>query len=159
VQWSAYAGASWLRLSRTSGTLVPGQSFTIRVSVDHAGEPRGHWSARVSVDPSGAVVLVQGNGRDPRTRATYSPQPSSGDPGAASHPAPPPGDSGAPSDSGTPSDTGTPTDSGAPSPSGDSGGGSGTATSPDAAPPSGDTGTASDREGATPGPESEPTGG
>ncbi|GGV54701.1 hypothetical protein GCM10010277_53690 [Streptomyces longisporoflavus] len=62
VHWSASAGAPWLYLSRSSGTLAPGETFTIRVYVDHTREPAGHWSARVSVAPSGAIVSINGYG-------------------------------------------------------------------------------------------------
>ncbi|MFD5392574.1 sigma-70 family RNA polymerase sigma factor, partial [Streptomyces sp. NPDC127074] len=62
VHWSASAGASWLRLNHTGGVLRPGDSTTLTVSVDHGREPAGHWSARVSVDPAGAVVLIEGRG-------------------------------------------------------------------------------------------------
>lgn len=62
VHWTASAGASWLYLSRSSGTLAPGETFTIRVYVDHAREPAGHWSARVSIAPSGAIISIEGYG-------------------------------------------------------------------------------------------------
>ncbi|MFE6892265.1 hypothetical protein [Streptomyces sp. NPDC057694] len=65
VHWSASTGASWLWLSQTSGTLSPGESSTIRVYVDHDREPAGHWSARIGIDPSGAVISLDGYGRRP----------------------------------------------------------------------------------------------
>ncbi|MER5951918.1 hypothetical protein ABT127_38370 [Streptomyces sp. NPDC001904] len=65
VRWSASTGATWLWLSRTSGTLQPGESSTIRVYVDHDREPAGHWSARIALDPSGAVISLDGYGRRP----------------------------------------------------------------------------------------------
>ncbi|GAA2413423.1 hypothetical protein GCM10010420_48710 [Streptomyces glaucosporus] len=40
VRWSASADAPWLRLSRTHGTLRPGESATITVTVDRAGARR-----------------------------------------------------------------------------------------------------------------------
>ncbi|ASQ96126.1 sigma-70 family RNA polymerase sigma factor [Streptomyces sp. 11-1-2] len=70
VHWSASAGASWLRLNHTGGVLRPGDSTTITVSVDHGREPAGHWSARVSVDPAGAVVLIEGRGASPEPTPT-----------------------------------------------------------------------------------------
>ncbi|MEV0115493.1 hypothetical protein AB0H77_19980 [Streptomyces sp. NPDC050844] len=119
VRWSASAGASWLHLSRSSGTLSPGETFTIRVYVDHDREPAGHWSARVSIAPAGAIVSIDGYGRatgpttpaprptptDPTPTPTHTPTPS--DP----EPTPTPTDP-------TPTPTPSPTDgSGEPSPS------------------------------------------
>ncbi|MEJ8636530.1 BACON domain-containing protein [Streptomyces sp. MS2.AVA.5] len=63
VTWSAWTNARWLYVSHTSGTLRPGESVTIYVTVDRAREPVGAWSARVGVDPSGAVISVRGHGR------------------------------------------------------------------------------------------------
>ncbi len=65
VGWSAATDASWLRLSASSGTLQPGQSAAVTVTVDHDTEPAGAWSARVVVDPGGAVVTVEGQGPSP----------------------------------------------------------------------------------------------
>ncbi|GGV20433.1 hypothetical protein GCM10010245_34690 [Streptomyces spectabilis] len=62
VRWSASTGAPWLVLSQSSGTLAPGDSFTIRVYVDDDREPAGHWSARVTIAPSGAVISIEGYG-------------------------------------------------------------------------------------------------
>nr|WP_225987238.1 hypothetical protein [Streptomyces spectabilis] len=62
VRWSASTGAPWLALSQSSGTLAPGDSFTIRVYVDDNREPAGHWSARVTIAPSGAVISIEGYG-------------------------------------------------------------------------------------------------
>ncbi|MGW0712624.1 BACON domain-containing protein [Streptomyces sp. NPDC002643] len=62
VRWSARTGDHWLDLSRSSGTLAPGESFTIKVYVDHLTEPTGHWTATVSLAPSGAVVTIEGQG-------------------------------------------------------------------------------------------------
>jgi DNA-directed RNA polymerase specialized sigma24 family protein len=63
VTWAASVGANWLSLSSSSGTLAAGRSVTIRVLVDHAKEPAGHWSARIALHPTGAVVLVDGYGK------------------------------------------------------------------------------------------------
>ncbi|MFB7915116.1 hypothetical protein [Streptomyces sp. NPDC056061] len=63
VTWSARADVSWLRLSRSSGMLAAGESVTVRVRVIHLREPHGHWSARITLAPSGSVVAVRGNGR------------------------------------------------------------------------------------------------
>ncbi|MEU9339533.1 hypothetical protein AB0D49_41435 [Streptomyces sp. NPDC048290] len=65
VSWSASTGAAWLYLSRSSGTLQPGESLTIKVYVDHLREPSGHWSARVAISPAGAVVSIEGYGTAP----------------------------------------------------------------------------------------------
>ncbi|MEU6812298.1 hypothetical protein ABZ920_25640 [Streptomyces sp. NPDC046831] len=65
VRWSASTGASWLYLSRSSGTLRPGDSVTIKVYVDPLREPAGHWRARVTVAPAGAVVTIDGYGTAP----------------------------------------------------------------------------------------------
>ncbi|MFE6483647.1 hypothetical protein ACFVGN_12005 [Streptomyces sp. NPDC057757] len=62
VHWSARTGAHWLYLSRSSGTLEPGESTTIKVYVDHLREPVGPWSARVSIAPVGALVTIGGYG-------------------------------------------------------------------------------------------------
>ncbi|MFD7507002.1 sigma-70 family RNA polymerase sigma factor [Streptomyces sp. NPDC059850] len=73
VRWSASApGASWLQLSRTAGELRPGQSATITVAVDHDREPPGRWRARVTVAPSGAMVVIEGRGTPPAPTPTPS---------------------------------------------------------------------------------------
>ncbi|MGW0597429.1 BACON domain-containing protein [Streptomyces sp. NPDC002776] len=65
VRWSATTGAHWLYLSRSSGTLAPGESLTIKVYVDPLREPSGYWTARVAVSPAGAVVRIEGYGTAP----------------------------------------------------------------------------------------------
>ncbi|MDW4910225.1 hypothetical protein RB628_34085 [Streptomyces sp. ADMS] len=65
VRWTASTGASWLYPSRSSGTLRPGESVTIKVYVDPLREPAGHWSARVSIAPGAAVVSIEGYGTAP----------------------------------------------------------------------------------------------
>jgi DNA-directed RNA polymerase specialized sigma24 family protein len=65
VRWSARTDSPWLRLSRTSGTLAPGESITIRVLVDHRREPDGPWSAQIAVGPTGSVVKIDGYGFRP----------------------------------------------------------------------------------------------
>ncbi len=100
VHWSASESASWLHLSRSSGTLAPGQSITIQVYVDHTREPAGHWSARVSIAPSGAIIAIDGYG-DGRPPTHPGPGPGPSDPGPSD---PGPSDPG-PSDPG-PSDPG-----------------------------------------------------
>ncbi|THA76289.1 hypothetical protein E6R60_11645 [Streptomyces sp. A0642] len=124
VAWSAGTGQSWLRLSRTSGTLAAGASITVRVLVDHAREPAGHWTARVAIAPSGSVVALHGyGGRAPAT-APRPPLPSGPlhphppVPEEPSPPAPDPTPTPDPTDS-TPTPTPTPTDPSTPSPSPD----------------------------------------
>lgn len=62
VHWSARTTAPWLYLSRTSGTLAPGESVTVKVYVDHLSEPSGAWHARVTLAPGGATVTIDGYG-------------------------------------------------------------------------------------------------
>ncbi len=91
VRWSATTAAPWLYLSRSSGTLEPGESLTIKVYVDHLREPSGYWSARVAVAPAGAIVCIEGYGSapgpdpdpDPEPSTPGSPPPSSSDPDPA----------------------------------------------------------------------------
>ncbi|MHC3472972.1 BACON domain-containing protein [Streptomyces sp. 7R007] len=116
VRWSATTGAHWLYLSRSSGTLAPGESFTIKVYVDHLREPSGHWRAQVAIAPAGAVVSIDGYGTapapsdpgspadpppssrpDPTPTAPASADPTPSDPPSTSAPDPTPTDS-APSD-------------------------------------------------------------
>ncbi|MET9550934.1 hypothetical protein ABZY36_37440 [Streptomyces sp. NPDC006627] len=100
VRWSVSEQASWLYLSRSSGTLAPGESVTIQVYVDHNREPSGHWRARVAIAPSGAVISIDGYG-DGRPSTPPGPGPRPTDPRPSD---PGPSDPG-PSDPG-PSDPG-----------------------------------------------------
>ncbi|MEV7976152.1 hypothetical protein [Streptomyces sp. NPDC086519] len=75
VRWSVTTPASWLYFSRPSGTLRPGESFTIKVYVDHLREPAGRWGARVAVAPAGAVVSISGYGTAPPPRRGPQPPP------------------------------------------------------------------------------------
>ncbi|MEV6107843.1 sigma-70 family RNA polymerase sigma factor [Streptomyces sp. NPDC051940] len=102
VRWQAWSDASWLTFSRTSGTLFPGQSTTITVSVDPAREPRGDWSARVFVGPSGAEILLYGRGDSPTSPPPSSEPPPSSSPPPTTTPPPDP-------DPTTPPPTGDPT--------------------------------------------------
>ncbi|MFG2637581.1 hypothetical protein ACGFX8_27685 [Streptomyces sp. NPDC048362] len=70
VRWSASTQARWLYLSRSSGTLEPGATVTIKVYVDHLREPSGHWQAKVAISPAGAVVSIDGYGTAPPGRPT-----------------------------------------------------------------------------------------
>ncbi|MET8246783.1 hypothetical protein ABZV31_21585 [Streptomyces sp. NPDC005202] len=100
VHWSASTGASWLYLSRSSGTLRPGESLTIRVYVDHLREPSGHWSARMAIAPAGAVVSIEG----------YGTAPSPSDPGPTRPGDPPPTSDPHPTPTASPPADPTPTD-------------------------------------------------
>lgn len=124
VVWSAGTGQPWLRLSSTSGTLAAGGSVTLRVLVDHAREPAGYWTARVTIAPSGSVVAMHGHGgrvpsgaprpplpsgpSRPHPPVPQDPSPSAPDPDPTSTPTPTPDPTG-----------GTPTDPGSPNPSPD----------------------------------------
>ncbi|MEW2549645.1 hypothetical protein AB0910_28415 [Streptomyces sp. NPDC047002] len=168
VSWSASVGASWLSLSRSSGTLAAGQSVTLYVTVDHAREPAGPWRARIALHPTGAVVLVDGYGYPHTPQGGGSPRPGtsgrhgghgsgghhgggpgkpggSGSPGTTTGPSDP-GGSGGPSSPG-----GSPTDPGSPSGSDGSGDGSGGSGSPGTGDP-----TAPASDGSSPDPPSSP---
>ncbi|MEU8483534.1 hypothetical protein [Streptomyces sp. NPDC048641] len=123
VHWSAHTGAGWLYLTSRSGTLRPGESFTIRVYVDHDREPAGHWSARIGIDPSGAVISIEGYGSSgPSQPGTSDPGPgpsNTGNPGPGpSDPGPTPSDPGPSDPDPTPSDQSPTPSEPSPSPSG-----------------------------------------
>ncbi|MFB7374534.1 hypothetical protein ACFC0D_32375 [Streptomyces sp. NPDC056222] len=84
VDWSLWTDAPWLYVSQASGTLRPGESVTVRIAVDRAREPAGAWSARVGVNPSGAVVRINGRGAD------TSPPPTTEEPPPTTDPTTPP---------------------------------------------------------------------
>ncbi|MFF5156499.1 hypothetical protein ACFY3N_09645 [Streptomyces sp. NPDC000348] len=90
VRWSVSTGASWLYPSRSSGTLAPGGSVTVRVYVDQLREPPGHWSATVTVSPAGSVVTIDGHGPVAPTPGGGPPSGRPGGPGTA-HPGTPSG--------------------------------------------------------------------
>ncbi|MFF0590683.1 hypothetical protein ACFYWD_32475 [Streptomyces sp. NPDC003781] len=119
VRWSVSVGAPWLYLSRSAGTLSPGETVTVRVYVDHLREPSGHWSARVSVSPAGAVVAIEGYGPAPSRPGTTRPDPPD-DGSSPSHPGGDPGPGPDPSTSQppdpTPSDDPSPTPTPTPTP-------------------------------------------
>ncbi|GAB3166930.1 hypothetical protein GCM10027162_02240 [Streptomyces incanus] len=130
VRWSASAGAPWLYLSQSSGTLRPGQSLRIRVYVDQLREPSGRWSARVAVSPTGAVVTIDGHGNAPSPSSSGAPlpghsggpgrpdSPGTAHPGSPNTPPPSPGDSGGPPPSSpAPDPTPTPPSPSEPAPS------------------------------------------
>ncbi|WP_344264427.1 BACON domain-containing protein [Streptomyces sodiiphilus] len=82
VHWTAATETGWLRLSRTSGTLRPGETATVLVTVDRDREPPGSWQGRIYVDPSGSVITVEGRGAEPAEPAEPEPSvpPESPDP-------------------------------------------------------------------------------
>ncbi|MFF8959278.1 hypothetical protein [Streptomyces sp. NPDC014894] len=93
VVWSVRTDAPWIELSHTSGMLRPGESVTVGVAVNAAREPAGPWRARIGVNPSGAVVSVEGSGPRPASPTPPpSPRPSTPSPPPAKPPtsAPPP---------------------------------------------------------------------
>ncbi|MGW1626117.1 BACON domain-containing protein [Streptomyces sp. NPDC002172] len=134
VRWSVSTSAAWLYFSRPSGTLRPGESFTIKVYVDHLREPAGHWSARVAVAPAGAVVSIDGYGMAPPARRGPKPPPAGrptptptasdptqpsppvSDPPTSSDPTPTPTDSATAGPTGSPSPTAPDSESPAPTP-------------------------------------------
>ncbi|MFQ6146959.1 BACON domain-containing protein [Streptomyces seoulensis] len=80
VHWSAATAAPWLHLSRSSGTLKPGETVAVRIYVDHLREPSGHWSARVTIAPARTVITIDGHGAAPFPSATPAGPKPSGDP-------------------------------------------------------------------------------
>ncbi|MFJ4473335.1 hypothetical protein ACIP2X_38375 [Streptomyces sp. NPDC089424] len=112
VRWSATTAAPWLYMSRSSGTLRPGETSTIKVYVDPLREPSGFWSARVAISPAGAIVSIQGYGNVPTpSDPGPGPDPAPSTPGGSGEPTPPDPDptptTSAPTDP-TPTDPTTP---------------------------------------------------
>ncbi|MFJ7152162.1 hypothetical protein ACIQVT_28885 [Streptomyces sp. NPDC100445] len=107
VHWSVSTPAAWLYFSRSSGTLRPGGTFTVKVYVDQLREPSGHWRARVAVAPAGAVVTIDGYGTAPSRPA---PRPSSAPPSTppATPPTEPPATQSSPPADPSPDPTGPP---------------------------------------------------
>ncbi|WP_406862373.1 hypothetical protein ABZO31_18710 [Streptomyces sp. HUAS MG47] len=106
VDWSLWTDASWLYVSRASGTLGPGESVTVYIKIDRTREPSGAWSGRVGVQPSGAVLRIHGYGATDPTPT--DPGPTDPDPGQSTPPPTSPGPDPDPTDP-TPTDPG-PTD-------------------------------------------------
>lgn len=113
VTWSLWTDASWLRISRSSGTLDPGETITLHVTVDSAREPAGHWRAQVGVDPAGALVAIRGRGQHgtvsrppvpsrPDPTPPTTPPPSSPGPDPTTPPTTPPPSSPGPDPTGPP---------------------------------------------------------
>ncbi|MEV7320233.1 hypothetical protein [Streptomyces sp. NPDC093970] len=112
TRWSATTTSGWLYFSRSSGTLRPGESVTIKVYVDHLREPARHWSARVAVAPAGAVVSIDGYGMAPPVKHGPTPPARPTPTATVSESAEP---TASPSE---PTSTPTPTESDTPSPTG-----------------------------------------
>ncbi|EGX55585.1 hypothetical protein SZN_32186 [Streptomyces zinciresistens K42] len=108
VRWAVSTGAHWLYLSRSSGTLAPGESLTVRVYIDPLREPSGFWRARVMISPAGSVVTIKGRGTAPSPSGPGPRPGGSSGPGTPGDPPPSPSDptptTPDPSDPGTPSD-------------------------------------------------------
>ncbi|MFE5245240.1 MULTISPECIES: BACON domain-containing protein [unclassified Streptomyces] len=153
VAWSARADAPWLRLSRTSGTVAPGRSVTFYVFVNSAAQPRGAWSARVLLSPSGSAVAITGRGAATTRPGSPgpSPDPSSESPSPTPSTPPPPTTGPTPDPPSSPEPTPTPTPTEQPS---------GQPTDPPAPSPSDGTGEPAPSSGPTSGPgsPSEPAG-
>ncbi|KDN84735.1 hypothetical protein KCH_35080 [Kitasatospora cheerisanensis KCTC 2395] len=119
LTWHAVLDVDWLRLSRDSGTLAPGQRITVTVTVDETRAPQRRWTAHLALPPSTAVVTLEG-GTDHRglptpTPATPTPTPT---PTPTSSPAPDPSSSPSPSPGGpSPSGSASPSTGPDPSPS------------------------------------------
>ncbi|MEY9840757.1 DNA-directed RNA polymerase specialized sigma24 family protein [Streptacidiphilus sp. EB103A] len=102
VAWQASTVATWLRLSRDSGTLQPGERLTLVITVDRSALPEGPWTAFVWITPSGSVVTLHGPGAGPSGGGRRGmPPPTAGSsagppPGGAPTPAPPTSPAGPP---------------------------------------------------------------
>ncbi|MFD0279883.1 sigma-70 family RNA polymerase sigma factor [Kitasatospora sp. NPDC127111] len=139
IRWHAEVDAGWLRLSRDAGTLAPGQRITVIVTVDENLAPAAHWTARIALRPSQAVVTLEGgpHHRGGSTSAPAEPTesatagPTSG-PTAGPTSGPTAGPTAGPTGSGSPSPGGTP--STAPPGPGPTGGPSSPPSSPPASP-------------------------
>jgi hypothetical protein len=59
LNWTAAPSVSWLALSRSSGTLAPGQSLTVTATTTDAA-PSGEWTAQIVFGPGGIVVTLHG---------------------------------------------------------------------------------------------------
>ncbi|MFD4654568.1 sigma-70 family RNA polymerase sigma factor [Kitasatospora sp. NPDC058444] len=114
IRWHAATDAGWLRLSRDSGTLAPGQRITVIVTVDEDQAPTTHWTARIALPPSRAVVTLEGG---PHNRGGSASSPADPSPSSTrSTPTPTPTGSASASPTANPSPSSPST--GSPSPSG-----------------------------------------
>ncbi len=109
VHWTASASAPWLRLSAASGTLRPGGTATVTVTVDHALEPSTPWTATVTVTPGATITLHGAPTRPPTAPPPPSqrptPTPTQSSPSAPPTPTPTRTPSGSPSVTSSPSTT------------------------------------------------------
>jgi len=83
IQWHAVMDVDWLRLSRDSGALAPGQRITVTVTLDETRAPQTQWTARIALPPSEAVVTLQGG---PSHRGGQTPSPTPTDPSPSPSP-------------------------------------------------------------------------
>ncbi|MGJ5898101.1 BACON domain-containing protein [Streptomyces niveiscabiei] len=116
VRWSATTGSAWLYLSKSSGTLDPGESITVKIYVDPLREPSGAWHARVAIAPAGAIVSITGYGPVPGNPGTPPPS-SDPSPTPTASPSPSATPSTPPTSSPEPSPSESSADPGSPSPS------------------------------------------
>ncbi|MFJ6785024.1 hypothetical protein [Streptomyces yangpuensis] len=128
VDWRLWSDAPWLRASRTAGTLAPGESVTLHIAVDPESQPVGAWTARVGVDPTGAVVSIRGRGRP---ASTPPPQP---EPTQPTSPPASPDQSQGPTPTPAPTEPTTPPPSPTPAPTPTDGAGGTASPTPDPAP-------------------------
>ncbi|WP_441245438.1 BACON domain-containing protein [Kitasatospora sp. McL0602] len=92
IEWHAVSDAAWLRLSRDSGTLEPGQRITVTVTVDDSTAPHTQWTAHLALPPSEAVVTLEGGpnhrGGPPPTAPPPTDNPPTTPPTSAPSPSP-----------------------------------------------------------------------
>ncbi|MDH6111221.1 DNA-directed RNA polymerase specialized sigma24 family protein [Kitasatospora sp. MAP12-15] len=87
IDWQAVTTCDWLRLSRDSGSLAPGQRITVTVTVDDTRAPQDHWTAQIALPPSEAVVTLEGGSEQRGGTPSPSSSPSSGPaPSASANP-------------------------------------------------------------------------
>ncbi|MFJ6212380.1 hypothetical protein ACIQGZ_03470 [Streptomyces sp. NPDC092296] len=110
IVWRAVSDTAWLQLSRDSGALEAGQRITVIVTVDTDRVPHGHWAAHIALQPSDAVVTLEGSGRRSGEEGSHGPSPS-----PSSSPSPSPSPSGPPPSGPPPSQGPSPSPSAQPS--------------------------------------------
>lgn len=154
--WHAVLSCDWLRLSRDSGSLAPGQRITVTVTVDETRAPQDQWTAQIALPPSEAVVTLEGGSGH---RGVPTPTPSA--PGTASPSASPssPGSPGStPSASANPGGSASSTPSVTPSAGSSASTPPSSSASPSASPTSGTSGTSSpSSRPSSPAPSSSPS--
>ncbi|GAA2779656.1 hypothetical protein GCM10010441_00400 [Kitasatospora paracochleata] len=135
IAWHAVPDVDWLRLSRDSGTLAPGQRLTVTVTVDEARAPEGHWTARIALPPSEAVVTLEGGpvhrgGTGSPSDPAPGPSSPTTDPSTPAPPPTPPPSTPSPTPTPTPTHTPTSTPTSTPAPAHSSPPASGTGSGP-----------------------------